>query len=103
MQNILTRVHVYSQRAFSDAEVMSIVRKLCPQALTTFPKPKITYSCLSAWPESVPAYLVARFYSAGFNDSDFQADKVRFEEGTAWGSEICVVSISHPKGSDLLL
>ena len=97
----LTRVHVYAEAELSDPEVVAIVEKLCPEAFGTRPEVMVSYSRLSPWPEELLAFLAGRLHRAGVALVSPEARAISYQEGRAWGSPICLVSVRHPNGRRL--
>ena len=102
-QGPLTRVHVYSAAALSESEVVAIVRKPRPEAFATVPEAAVSHSRLSPWPEEILPFLAARFHRAGVDLDGPEVRASSVEEGMAWGSPICLVSVRHPNGRTMRL
>ena len=97
----LTRTHVYSKAALSESQVVAIVEKLRPEAFSTVPEVVMSYSRLSPWPEDILAFLAGRLHRAGVDLDGPEAQAISYEEGMAWGSLICLISVRHPSGRRL--
>lgn len=89
-QGPLTRVHVWSEAALSESEVVAIVEKLRPEAFTTVPEAPVSYSRLSPWPEELLAFLAARFHRVGvdLDVREIPSHKITTESG-----------FSHPRSA----